>query len=304
MAWRAKQRAAALVDSKCFSMGCKAKEGLHENDVIALLYHNGLLVSGGDDGKIKIWTPDLELVETIDAHPVNVYSLAALNDTLYSCSNDGTLKAWNWGTWDLKTTILENQTVDIIKVYTDNNVLYASNEQGELFCYENEELKASYYLHEDVADLVVIGSLVFNARNVDVSVTEMMGGPRFTYMSRGAMIGRFPIRRVGNFVCFLDRSARNIFVHMASKQDKFKRVFNIKAHDMTISAMAALPTKEHIMLTGGFDRVLKAWDLNTSKNLGRIDVGVCINDIVGGEPNQIYLSSNEGYMARIDCTFP
>ncbi|KAF6213178.1 hypothetical protein GE061_010894 [Apolygus lucorum] len=319
MAWRAKQRA-AQVDSSCFKMICSAQEGKHENDVITLLYHDGHLVSGGDDGKIKIWTQDLELVATIDAHPVNVYSLAVLDDTLYSCSNDGTFKAWNWGTWDAKKTILEKQQNDIIKVYVDNNILYASNDQGELFCFENEELTASYYLHEDIADLVIIGSLVFNARNVDVSVTEMMGanqtyqdfpaevrnfyGPRFNYMSRGAMIGRFPIRRVGDYVCFLDRSARNVFVHNSTKEEKFKRVYNIKAHDMTISAMAACPGKEHIMLTGGFDRYLKAWDLTTAKNIGRLDTGICINDICGGEPGQIYISSNEGYLARIDCTFP
>ena len=47
-------------------------------------------------------------------------------------------------------------------------------------------------------------------------------------MSRGAMIGRFPIRRVGDYVCFLDRSARNVFVHNSTKEEKFKRVYNIK----------------------------------------------------------------------------
>ncbi|CAB0014528.1 unnamed protein product, partial [Nesidiocoris tenuis] len=56
----------------------------------------------------------------------------------------------------------------------------------------------------------------------------LFAAPRYTYMSRGAMIGRFPIRRVGQYVCFLDRSARNIFVHMTSKEDKFKRVYHIK----------------------------------------------------------------------------
>lgn len=78
-----------------------------------------------------------------------------------------------------------------------------------------------------------------------------------------------------------------------------------QAHDMTISAMAACPGKEHIMLSGGYDRILKAWDLDqNSKNIGRLDTGVCMNDICGGEPGEIYISSNEGYLARIDCTFP
>ncbi|CAB0005378.1 unnamed protein product [Nesidiocoris tenuis] len=163
-----------------------------------------------------IWTQDLDHVATIDAHPVNVYSLAVLGDTLYSCSNDGTLKAWNWGTWDLKKTILEKQQNDIIKVYTDDDKLYASNDQGERWWLEGRSTKGSNHaIHGPHAAL-------------RVSQFDVQRAPRYTYMSRGAMIGRFPIRRVGQYVCFLDRSARNIFVHMTSKEDKFKRVYHIK----------------------------------------------------------------------------
>lgn len=46
----------------------------------------------------------------------------------------------------------------------------------QLFVFENEKLIASYALLEDIADFTVCGNLVFNARNTDVTVTEMRPG--------------------------------------------------------------------------------------------------------------------------------
>ncbi|XP_073992601.1 uncharacterized protein [Rhodnius prolixus] len=276
----------------------------HKNDVVTLLFHEDKLISGADDGQIKIWTPDLQLIAQIDAHPVNVYSVAVVGDSLYSCSNDGTVKIWNMGTWDFKATLLENQESEVIKVYADSGRLYAGNDKGEIFVFENDVLLAQYYLNEDIMDFLVIGPLVFNARNADVSVTEMMPGPRFSYMSRGAMIGRFPVRMVGEKVCFLSRCARWVYVHANNKEEKFKRIVEIKAHDMTITSIAQLPGREHIMITGGYDRVIKAWDINTKKNIGKIDIGVCISEIHPGLHNQFYVSSSDGFLVRLDANIP
>lgn len=55
--------------------------------------------------------------------------------------------------------------------------------------------------------------------------------PRFSYMSRGAMIGRFPVRMVGEKVCFLSRCARWVYVHANNKEEKFKRIVEIKASE-------------------------------------------------------------------------
>jgi hypothetical protein len=47
-------------------------------------------------------------------------------------------------------------------------------------------------------------------------------------MSRGAMIGRFPIRFISNKICFLSRCGKNIYVHEGTKELKFQRVAEIK----------------------------------------------------------------------------
>lgn len=56
----------------------------------------------------------------------------------------------------------------------------------------------------------------------------VIAGPRFNYMSRGAMIGRFPIRLIGDKVCFLSRTGKSIYVHCSTKEEKFKRLAEIQ----------------------------------------------------------------------------
>ena len=55
-----------------------------------------ILYTGSDDGCIKAWSLDLELVTTWQAHQWVVHDLAGDEDTdtLYSCSMDGEIKRW------------------------------------------------------------------------------------------------------------------------------------------------------------------------------------------------------------------
>lgn len=101
----------------------------HANDVNALIYRNGKLYSGADDGKIKVWEEDLKFVAETQAHPSSVFSLAASNDTLYSCSNDGTVKAWELGTLKEKGTIIVGQD-EFWKVKFVDGKLYVGDNQG------------------------------------------------------------------------------------------------------------------------------------------------------------------------------
>ena len=77
---------------------------------------NGHLFTGSDDGCIKVcigtifrkiksilpthkqvWSPDLKLTNTWQAHQYVVYDLACDSDSnkLYSCSMDGEIKLWD-----------------------------------------------------------------------------------------------------------------------------------------------------------------------------------------------------------------
>lgn len=76
-----------------------------------------------------MWEEDLKFVAQVQAHERSVYSLAASDDTLYSSSNDGTVKAWELGTLKEKGTVLVGQD-EFWKIRFVNGLLYVGDNQG------------------------------------------------------------------------------------------------------------------------------------------------------------------------------
>ena len=72
-------------------------EDTHDDDVECCIVMNNVLYTGSDDGSIKAWTLELELITTWPAHSYVVYDLATdpTNHILYSCSMDGEIKMWS-----------------------------------------------------------------------------------------------------------------------------------------------------------------------------------------------------------------
>merc|ERR1719474_2118245 len=76
-----------------------AENDRHADDVECCIYMNGVLYTGSDDGTIKAWNSDLNLLDSWSAHEYVVYDLACDSEknTLYSCSMDGEIKMWAVG---------------------------------------------------------------------------------------------------------------------------------------------------------------------------------------------------------------
>lgn len=75
-----------------------------------------------------MWEEDLTLRGQIKAHETSVFCITIGNDTLYSCSNDGTVKSW---TLDLKPkATLHKIESEIWRVVYNKGVLYAGDDQG------------------------------------------------------------------------------------------------------------------------------------------------------------------------------
>lgn len=71
----------------------------------------------------------MKYVSEVQAHQTSVFSLAASADTLYSCSNDGTIKAWELETLAPKGTVATGQD-EFWKVKFQNGILYTGDNQG------------------------------------------------------------------------------------------------------------------------------------------------------------------------------
>lgn len=71
---------------------------------------------------------------------------------------------------------------------------------------------------------------------------------------------------------------------------------------MTITTLCGLKGRENVLLSGGYDRVVRAWDLTSFKKIGQLDLGVCINYMCSGAPDspEAYVGSSEGWIGKIE----
>lgn len=83
----------------------------------------------------------MKLESTIEAHPVNVFDLVANEKFVYTCSNDGTVKAWNISSGEFGRLIYENSKHDVMKLYLcGDHDLYAGDVEGNVKYTVNNKL--------------------------------------------------------------------------------------------------------------------------------------------------------------------
>lgn len=76
-----------------------------------------------------MWEEDLKFIDEVQAHQAPVYSLTCSSDTLYSCSSDGTIVAWELGTLKVKIGVVRGKD-EFWKVCYSNGRLYTGDSQG------------------------------------------------------------------------------------------------------------------------------------------------------------------------------
>lgn len=81
----------------------------------------------------KVWNPDLKLIKETHAHPVNIYSLAAHENLVFTCSNDGTIQSWDAETLEKKKTLIENPSDEQLRLFaTPDGKLYSGDDKGNV----------------------------------------------------------------------------------------------------------------------------------------------------------------------------
>lgn len=275
----------------------------HLENVNVLLFHKGKVFSGADDGKIKMWSPDLKLEAEVQAHPVNVFSLAADCDTLYSCSNDGSIRTWDI-TKNLAAgkVIKEDCAVETTKLKIANDKLYGGDVDGMVTVYKGTKKVKQYEILEEVGDMEVLDNLLYTCRDTYVTITEMIG-EKSAFQMRKSMQGRMPLAVSESRLVFTSRDGRCIQIHDNNKENNFEEVAGVPAHEMIINAMCISKDGRYVF-TGGYDRVVKRWDLESpaeSGVTGEFSTEPVISSLCAGDKGQIYVGGTAGYLVRVEA---
>jgi len=266
----------------------------HTADLEAIVCHNGQVITGGDDGKIKIWTPDLKHVQEIAANDICVLHIASGNESVYSCSTDGNIYEWacKGKEWVLKYTYPTSGPSIQKLVFTDG-VLYAADEYGGVSVYEGTALKRIHVIVEEIWDLVVHGDDLITAGGNDVTVAKISKDSD-KYVVNAVVSGRGPICVNADTLFSTTVDGKSISVR--KRQAGCEEIGVLKGHELIIKAMCC--DQKHLY-TSGYDKIIKQWDIKSLKLVKEIVVDGYINSLYIGSSDKLFAGGADGILYTI-----
>ncbi|EDW83641.1 uncharacterized protein Dwil_GK13571 [Drosophila willistoni] len=281
----------------------------HEGDATCLAYHDQFLFSGGADGKIRIWSESLQLLSTVDAHNRSYIYCMAVNDQgkLYSSSCDGQVKFMTAPYDDGSVQDLFRCDDAIQAMYCDGSVLYTGDDKGVVTTWTNDRMLFKYNLVEEVKSLAGEKKLIYTVRDLDVVVSQVVGGKSGKYSNKAVLPGKSPLLLLGplidgkrSYLAFADRTGMGLQLVNNLPQEKFVHIWIMpQCHDMIVNSICG---DEKYLYSGGYDKKVKGWsDLASSqpRSLGEVEVGSCVNCICCGKNNLVYIASSDGFVRAV-----
>ncbi|CAB3242174.1 unnamed protein product [Arctia plantaginis] len=266
-----------------------------DSDPCVLAWDNQLLV-GTEDGCIKSFDGKLSPKESWQAHGVQLFALATGNNYLYSSSNDGGIRVWTLT--GQKVTELPFAGADIGTVQVFGSHVYGGDESGNITIYENNEIKASYNVLEEVKDLWYDPPYLFTTRDAYVTVTEIKPEDSKTrFMTRHTMEGRAPLRGTECRLVFVSRSGFSLCLHDSSINTVFEKLHEVKVSDMIVTSLAVSGNN---VWSGGWDGIVRKWKIAGSKleAAGEINLGGCINSLASAN-DRVYAAVAGGKLVCV-----
>ncbi|CAH2086492.1 unnamed protein product [Euphydryas editha] len=261
---------------------------------------NNKLFVGGENGSIITFDANLLPGTSWTAHAVQPFAIAASEDKVYSTSNDGGLRVWTFN--GDKITEYPASEADIGSISVSGKHVYAGDELGNIYVYEENELIAKYNVLEEVKDIAISPPFMFTARDLYVTVTEVKPDQsKDRFVTQHVMEGRAPLRIYGSYLVVTSRSGNSIQLHNASLDTKFKKLHEAKVSDMILTSLSV---SDGFAWTGGWDGYVRRWKVSDDKfeSAGEINLGACINTLVASSADNAYALLTGGRIVNVKAT--
>lgn len=158
-------------------------------------------ISGGNDGTIKIWSKDLDLVGTLKGHAHAVTSLALDGYFLFSAGEDNVIHVWETMSKQ-KIKVLEKHTADVtmLRVVPDTGHIISCSRDGTVYMWDYTQAKIIYVC-------TYIASLTFLFSNMKNQIQSLQQLP----IIRRANSSMLELQRVVffAFTWYVDKFATN-----------------------------------------------------------------------------------------------
>ncbi|CAH4032040.1 uncharacterized protein LOC123710873 [Pieris brassicae] len=240
---------------------------------------NKNLYVGTECGSVIVLNENLQFETKWTAHEVQIFAIAISKTNVYTSSNDGCIKVWTLK--GEKVTELRTDGAEIGAMFVLGEELYAGDEGGNIFVYENNALKAFYNVLEEVKDVVVQPPYMFTARDLYVTITEIKPDQsKDRFVTRHVMEGRAPMRILNESrLVVIGRGGNNLQLHELSLESKFKKLHEVKVSEMILTS---LTTSGDFAWTAGWDGFVRRWNASGERleAAGEINLGGCINALV------------------------
>jgi len=307
----------------------------HSDDIECAVLAGDILFTGSDDGHIKAWSTDLELVQSWQAHEYVVYDLAVdhTGQTLFSCSMDGEIKSWWLGGLRSGPPSCVNQAIQtgpvgdgvgggmgggeeggptgpvtVRKLLFRDGSLFAGDEAGSLCRWSpNLELENKMEYYTEIWSMAIdkAAKVAYTARDNDVVVASLhKGGQASNIVSvTNTFAGRAPVALAPDdsvLVCCNRTSAMDIQVmRRVGEEQKMKQCQLLAGrHDMIVNSVVV---DEANVISGGWDQHVVIWKLEEGeyKFSEAVKLDSYVNILCTGSTQVYYAGGKSGYLVKV-----